>query len=181
VSARAEVIVHRDAALLAKAAAARLITKLLDAQAARGSASVVLTGGGIGGATLRAVRESPLIDVVDWSQVDIFWGDERFVDRGSDERNERAAYDALLDHIDLDPARVFPTTTMLRQRRGDMPEPSPHVPPRGHWSPASTCSCSGSARRVTSRRSSPSPQRRSTSAWSSQCTSARSRHPRASR
>ena len=107
-SARAEVIVHRDAALLAKAAAARLITKLLDAQAARGSASVVLTGGGIGGATLRAVRESPLIDVVDWSQVDIFWGDERFVDRGTDERNERAAYDALLDHIDLDPARVFP-------------------------------------------------------------------------
>jgi 6-phosphogluconolactonase len=108
VTARAEVVVHRDAALLAKAAAARLITKLLDAQAARGSASVVLTGGGIGGATLRAVRESPIIDVVDWSQVDVFWGDERFVDRGSDERNERAAYDALLDHLDLDPERVFP-------------------------------------------------------------------------
>jgi 6-phosphogluconolactonase len=108
VTARAEVVVHRDAALLAKAAAARLITKLLDAQAARGSASVVLTGGGIGGATLRAVRESPIIDVVDWSQVDVFWGDERFVDRGSDERNERAAYEALLDHIDVDPDRVFP-------------------------------------------------------------------------
>jgi 6-phosphogluconolactonase len=108
VTASAEVVVHRDAALLAKAAAARLITKLLDAQAARGSASVVLTGGGIGGATLRAVRESPIIDVVDWTQVDVYWGDERFVDRGSDERNERAAYDALLDHLDLDPERVFP-------------------------------------------------------------------------
>jgi 6-phosphogluconolactonase len=107
-SAPAEVIVHRDAALLAKAVAARLITKLIDAQAAHGSASLVLTGGGIGGASLRAVRESPALEAVDWSMVDVFWGDERFVDRGSDDRNERAAYDALLDHIDLDPDRVFP-------------------------------------------------------------------------
>jgi 6-phosphogluconolactonase len=108
VSAPAEVIVHRDAGLLAKAVAARLITKLIDAQAARGAASLVLTGGGIGGASLRAVRESPAVDAVDWSKVDIYWGDERFVDRGSDDRNEKAAYDALLDHIDVDPERVFP-------------------------------------------------------------------------
>jgi 6-phosphogluconolactonase len=108
VSARAEVIVHRDAALLAKAVAARLITKLIDAQAANGSASIVLTGGGIGGASLRAVRDSPALEAVDWSQVDVWWGDERFVDRGSDERNEKAAREALLDHIGLDPERVFP-------------------------------------------------------------------------
>jgi 6-phosphogluconolactonase len=108
VSAQAEVIVHRDAALLAKAVAARLITKLIDAQAARGSASIVLTGGGIGGASLRAVRDSPALEAVDWSQLDVWWGDERFVDRGSDERNEKAAYDALLEYVDVDPDRVFP-------------------------------------------------------------------------
>ena len=50
VSAPAEVIVHRDAGLLAKAVAARLITRLVDAQASKGSASLVLTGGGMGGA-----------------------------------------------------------------------------------------------------------------------------------
>jgi 6-phosphogluconolactonase len=108
VSAPAEVIVHRDAALLAKAVAARLITKLIDAQAAQGSASIVLTGGGIGAASLRAVRESPALEAVEWSQLDVWWGDERFVDRGSDERNEKAARDALLDHVDIDPDRVFP-------------------------------------------------------------------------
>lgn len=107
-SAPAEVIVHRDAGLLAKAVAARLITKLVDAQAANGSASLVLTGGGIGGASLRAVRESAAVDAVDWSRLDIWWGDERFVDRGSDERNDSAAYDALLDHVNIDPSRVFP-------------------------------------------------------------------------
>ncbi len=107
-SAPPEVIVHRDAALLAKAVAARVITRLVDAQASKGSASLVLTGGGIGVAALRAVRESPAVEAVDWHRLDIWWGDDRFVDRGSDDRNEKAAREALLDHVDVDPARVFP-------------------------------------------------------------------------
>ena len=107
-SAPAEVIVHRDAGLLAKAVAARIITRLVDAQASKGSASLVLTGGGIGGASLRAVRESPAVEAVDWRRLDVWWGDERFVARDSDDRNEKAAREALLDHVDLDPQRVFP-------------------------------------------------------------------------
>ncbi len=107
-SAPAEVIVHRDAGLLAKAVAARVITRLVDAQASKASASLVLTGGGIGIASLRAVRESPAVDAVDWRRVDIWWGDERFVARDSDDRNEKAAREALLDHVDVDPDRVFP-------------------------------------------------------------------------
>ncbi|WP_250290693.1 6-phosphogluconolactonase, partial [Frankia sp. CiP1_Cm_nod1] len=103
-----EVIVHRDPALLAAAAAARLIISLADAQASRGSASVVLTGGGIGVATLRAVRDSPLVETVDWGQVDVWWGDERFVPADSADRNDRQARQALLDALPLDPARVFP-------------------------------------------------------------------------
>jgi 6-phosphogluconolactonase len=108
VSAAAEVIVHRDAGLLAKAVAARIITRLVDAQASKGGASLVLTGGGIGGAALRAVRESPAVEAVDWRRLDVWWGDERFVPRDSDDRNEKGAREALLDHVDLDPARVFP-------------------------------------------------------------------------
>ena len=41
------VLVHRDADELAAAVAARLVTRLVDVQAARGEASLVLTGGGI--------------------------------------------------------------------------------------------------------------------------------------
>src|SRR5512143_2361108 len=102
-----EVIVHRDATLLAKAVAARLVTRLVDAQAARGTASVVLTGGGIGIASLRALRDSPAVEAVDWRRLDVWWGDERFVPRGSEERNETQARDALLDHVPVDAARVF--------------------------------------------------------------------------
>ena len=54
-----EVLVHHDAGLLAKAAAARLVTRLVDAQAAAGTASLVLTGGGIGTAVLTELDAAP--------------------------------------------------------------------------------------------------------------------------
>jgi 6-phosphogluconolactonase len=102
------VAVVRDADLLAESVAARLLTRLVDAQALRGSASVVLTGGGLGIAVLAAVRRSPARSAVDWRRVDVWWGDERFVPADDPERNERQAREALLDHLDLDPARVHP-------------------------------------------------------------------------
>ncbi len=103
-----EVIVHRDASLLAKAAAARLVTRLVDSVAARGTASVVLTGGGIGTAVLAELAAAPARDAIDWPHLDIWWGDERFLPAGDPERNETGARSALLDHVDADPARVHP-------------------------------------------------------------------------
>jgi 6-phosphogluconolactonase len=100
------VIVHRDAALLAAATAARLITAVVDAQVARGTASVVLTGGRTGGAVLDEVRRSRAVDAVDWSAIDFYWGDERFLPAGDPERNETQARTALLDHVPVDPSRV---------------------------------------------------------------------------
>ena len=103
-----EVIVHCDAELLAKAVAARLVTRLVDAAAARGTASLVLTGGGIGTAVLAELAAAPARDAVDWRHLDVWWGDERFVPSGDKERNETGARAALLDHVDVDPARVHP-------------------------------------------------------------------------
>lgn len=101
-------MVHANADLLAHAAAARLAIRLLDAQAARGSASVVLTGGGIAARLYAALRETPTRDAVDWSRVDFWWGDERFLPAGHPERNETQARAALLDAVPADPARVHP-------------------------------------------------------------------------
>lgn len=100
------VVVHRDAQLLARAVAARLITCVVDAQAARGSASVVLTGGGIGIASLREVAASPARDAIDWDTLDVWWGDERFLSANDSERNEKQAREALLDHVDVDESRI---------------------------------------------------------------------------
>lgn len=101
-----EVVVHRSAELLAAAAAARLVTTLVDAQADGRVPAVVLTGGGTGIGVLAALRDAPARDAVDWRRVDIFWGDERFVPLDDDERNEKQARAALLDSVPVDPARV---------------------------------------------------------------------------
>ncbi|MER7518783.1 6-phosphogluconolactonase [Streptomyces sp. NPDC126499] len=101
-----QLVVHRDKELMAQAAAARLITKIVDAQAARGSASVVLTGGRNGNGLLAALGSAPARDAIDWSRLDLWWGDERYLPEGDPERNVTQAREALLDGVPLDPARV---------------------------------------------------------------------------
>jgi 6-phosphogluconolactonase len=101
-----QVVVHADARELARAAAARLVTRIVDAQAARGTASVVLTGGRNGNGLLAALADSPAREAVDWSRLDVWWGDERFLPEGDPQRNVTQATEALLASVPLDPARV---------------------------------------------------------------------------
>jgi 6-phosphogluconolactonase len=108
VTAAPEVLVHADGSLLAKAAAARLVTRLVDAVSAAGLAHLVLTGGGIGTAVLAELAAAPARDAVDWQAVDFWWGDERFAPTGHPDRNDTGARAALLDKIDVNPARVHP-------------------------------------------------------------------------
>jgi 6-phosphogluconolactonase len=102
------VVVHASPDVLAEAVAARLIIRLVDAQAARGVASLVLTGGRVAAKVYQAVAASPARDAVDWSHVELWWGDERFLPDGHPERNATQARAALLDAVRLDPARVHP-------------------------------------------------------------------------
>ncbi|MBM2615383.1 6-phosphogluconolactonase [Actinoplanes sp. LDG1-06] len=100
------VVVVPDADTLAATVASRLIAKIVDAQAERGSASVVLTGGRIAKRVLAALGDLPEAAAINWSRVDLWWGDERFLPAGDPERNETQAREAVLDTLALDPARV---------------------------------------------------------------------------
>lgn len=100
------ILLHHTPEQLAAAAAARLITRLVDLQSDGLVPSVALTGGGVGIATLRAVASSAARDAVDWRAVEFFWGDERFVPSASDDRNEKQAREAFLDHVDVNPELV---------------------------------------------------------------------------
>jgi 6-phosphogluconolactonase len=104
-----DVVVEPDAEHLARAVAEALVARLAAAQAVHGSASVVLTGGGIGIAVLEHVAglaAEPVRETVDWTALDVWWGDERFVPADDDERNEKAARRALLDAVGVPPERV---------------------------------------------------------------------------
>lgn len=101
-----ETVIYGGQELLAAATAARLVTSIVDTQAVRGTASVVLTGGRTGTAVLEQLRAAPARDAVDWSRVDFYWGDERFLPSGHPDRNETQARVALLDHVPVAPERV---------------------------------------------------------------------------
>jgi 6-phosphogluconolactonase len=100
------VVVVPDADVLASLVAARLVVKIVDAQAARGAAGIVLTGGRIAAKVLRSVPELPASAAIDWSRVDLWWGDERFLPAGDPERNETQARAALLDALPLEKSRI---------------------------------------------------------------------------
>ena len=105
-----EVVVHPGPDELAAAVVERLVAALGAAQAARGSASVVLTGGRIGTRVLELLAEagSRAGSALAWDALDLWWGDERFLPAGHPDRNEVQARAALLDAVPLDPARVHP-------------------------------------------------------------------------
>jgi 6-phosphogluconolactonase len=93
-----------DSDTLVSAAGRRLIDVIQSAVAARGRALIVLTGGGNGVGLLEYLGKQG--EQIDWSTVDLFWGDERYVPEDDDERNEKQARAALLDHIDIPSSRV---------------------------------------------------------------------------
>jgi len=114
-----------DTAALAAAAAGEFVLRLLGIQAARGHATAVLTGGGIGTALLAAVAEDPDAGRVDWAEVSLWWGDERYLPDGDPERNETGARAALarwrrVDGVGLDPSSVHPMPAADGPSGGDV-------------------------------------------------------------
>jgi 6-phosphogluconolactonase len=98
--------VHPSAADLATAVAGAFLRLATVRQAAGDVPQVALTGGTIADRIHREIARLGPDSDVDWSRVEFFWGDERFVAPDSDERNARQAREALLDAIGADPGRV---------------------------------------------------------------------------
>jgi 6-phosphogluconolactonase len=103
-----ELIVQPAADQLAADVAARTLATLAHAQQSRGRAALALTAGSIMEQVWQAIAASTARDAVDWSRVDVFWGDERFVPANAPERNDRQAYRILFDHAPFKAARVYP-------------------------------------------------------------------------
>ena len=95
-----------DSDALVAAASERLIGVIGAAVVARDRALIVLTGGGNGIGILRQLGKHQ--QQIDWSKVHVFWGDERYVPENDDERNDKQAREALLDHVDIPARNVHP-------------------------------------------------------------------------
>jgi 6-phosphogluconolactonase len=98
--------VHDDAAALATAVAGELLARLADIQATPRVAQICLTGGTIAGAIHQEIARLSPGSEVDWSQVVVWFGDERFVGPDDPDRNAGQARAAFLDAVGADPAKV---------------------------------------------------------------------------
>ena len=101
-----ETVIHRfatpDATAIAAADAG--IERVLGLLAERDAVHIGVTGGTVGILTLAKLREISF----DWSRVHVWWGDERFVEKASGDRNELQARNAWLDHIEIPAENLHP-------------------------------------------------------------------------
>jgi 6-phosphogluconolactonase len=98
--------VHESAEELATTVAGAFLRLVTVHQAAGEVPQVALTGGTIADKIHREIARLGADSGVDWSRVDFFWGDERYVAPDSDERNAKLARADLLDVLPVDPARI---------------------------------------------------------------------------
>jgi 6-phosphogluconolactonase len=103
-----EIDMSPDAVTLAEQVAKQLLSQLATAQSEGGRPHVGLTGGTIANAMYAEVAKRGPSSAVDWNQVVLWWGDERFVSQASPDRNVGQAHRAFLDVLPIPVANVHP-------------------------------------------------------------------------
>ncbi|MGH8962202.1 MAG: 6-phosphogluconolactonase [Jatrophihabitantaceae bacterium] len=103
-----EIQIEATADQLAAAVAEQLVPALEQAQRDHGRAALALTAGSIMERVWGALAASGAARALDWSLVDVFWGDERFVAAGSADRNDVPADRILFDHAPFASATRYP-------------------------------------------------------------------------
>lgn len=113
----ARLTVADDEVDLASRAAERIAQLIADAAAARGSAIVSLTGGTTPRLLYSTLADSrqPWRNRIPWTQVQLFWGDERQVPPDDADSNYRMAKVTLLDHVSIPAEHVH-------RMRGELPD-----------------------------------------------------------
>jgi len=91
-----------DGPAVARAAADAIVAAINESIAARGRCSVALAGGSTPKATYRLLVEAP----IDWTAVDVYFGDERCVPADDPDSNFAMATDALLSHVPIPPEHI---------------------------------------------------------------------------
>lgn len=90
-----------DVQALSEAASQEWVRCSREAIAARGRFTVALSGGSTPKRLYQLLAAEPFRSQVDWSRVEVFWGDERCVSPDHPDSNYRMAREALLMHVPI--------------------------------------------------------------------------------
>ena len=96
---RPEVVVVPDLEALSIEAARRLVSAADEAANDRGAFHLVLSGGGTPRQLYRKLATPPFTSMMPWSDVHLYWGDERCVPPGHTESNYGQAWDILIKNV----------------------------------------------------------------------------------
>lgn len=105
---RLSVVVHADAERLASAVAAFVAKEARRSIEAHGRFAVALAGGTTPKRAYELLSLPPLVTLVPWEGVHLFWTDERCVGSDDPRSNERMAREAFLDRVPIPPDQVHP-------------------------------------------------------------------------
>lgn len=93
------------------AVADEIVASIGECLADHGRCSLVLAGGRTPSAIYRALARPPRVSEVDWSKVDIYWGDERWVPLDHNQSNFRMTQETLLNHLGSPGPRIHAVDT----------------------------------------------------------------------
>ncbi len=108
---RGSVVVVPDSDALANLAANLLLTSAEEATAAGHRALIALSGGSTPKKMGELLAIAPLIERIPWSNLDIFWGDERWVPLADPDSNAGEALRGYLDQAPISPGNIHPFAT----------------------------------------------------------------------
>lgn len=109
---------YADADAMARASAEYVVKMAGEAIAERGVFRLVLSGGSTPKAMHRILAQPPLSTQIDWSKVEVYWGDERAVPPEHESSNYRMACETLLDHVPIPPENIYRVQGELDAKEG---------------------------------------------------------------
>src|SRR5690242_913497 len=103
---RGELQIYRDSAALAQAVADLVVAQGRMAMSDDGDFTIALSGGNTPRAAYELLGREPLRSELSWSDVFVYFGDERCVPPTDVESNYRMARKAFLDDVGISPENV---------------------------------------------------------------------------
>jgi 6-phosphogluconolactonase len=104
--AGAEILVGSDVEETMRIAAGQFAALARKIASKGGIVNVALSGGSTPRHLFRALAAPPFADLVPWTSIQFFWGDERNVPPGHAESNYSMARELLLAHVPVSPANI---------------------------------------------------------------------------
>jgi 6-phosphogluconolactonase len=108
-----ELCIYGDAEQLASAAAELFVKTAAESISARGRFRVALSGGSTPRRVYELLATTGFTSRVDWDQVDMFWGDERYVSPDDPASNYHMTAQALLRYVPIPTANIHRVPTEI--------------------------------------------------------------------